>query len=52
MFRLIVTVDRLKVSSSHADDRVQSFSHLLSPEVNDHLFKLLIFGFICFAELL
>lgn len=27
-------------------------SHLLSPEVDDHLFKLLIFGLVCFSQFL
>lgn len=49
---MLVRVEQLKGSFSSVDDRIQSFPHLLSPEVNDHLFKLLIFGFICFAQLL
>lgn len=49
---MIVRGEQLKGSFHSADKRVQMFSYLLSPEVNDNLFKLLIFGFICLAQLL
>lgn len=55
-------VDQLKGSSTSAKNvdgyrhwrtnGTERFSYLLSPEVNDNLFKLLIFGLVCFAELL